>query len=181
MFYHLASRWGPGELDQICWSELDFGSQLISASGKAGGVPGYPRWSQTQRLHCFQKPSRPSNIFKHYANSQAPGYTIRDRGFKRISKALLCPPSEFWQNHPKSHFAFDFVSCGSILLVFGLLFLGGGYTVDPALSCLGRPVDTFILRPGDFFQVHKLLFGSLQHPKRRRASHSSRNLHEGVI
>ena len=127
------------------------------------------------------KPSRPSNIFKHYPNSQAPGYTIRDRGFKRISKALLCPPSEFWQNHPKSHFAFDNVSCGSILLVFGLLFLGGGWTVDPALSCLGRPVDTFILRPGDFFQVHKLLFGSLQHPKRRRASHSSRNLHEGVI
>ena len=127
MFYHLASRWGPGELDQICWSELDFGSQLISASCKAGGVPGYPRWSQPsqlRRLHCFQKPSRPSNIFKHCPNSQAPGCTIRDRGFKRISQALLCPPSEFRQNHSESNFAFDNVSCGSILLVFGLPLLG---------------------------------------------------------
>ena len=178
MFYHLASRWGPGELDQICWSELDFGSQLISASSKAGGVPGYPRWSQTQRLHCFQKPSRPSNIFKHYPNSQAPKQSETE-GSKEYLKLCCAHPLNFGKIPPKAtlHLTMFPVGPSSWCLVFYSL----GWTVDPALSCLGRPVDTFILRPGDFFQVHKLLFGSLQHPKRRRASHSSRNLHEGAI
>ena len=50
----------------------------------------------------------------------------RQRVQENMSKGLLCPPSEFRQNHSESNFAFDNVSCGSILLVFGLLLLGGG-------------------------------------------------------
>ena len=112
MFYRLASRWGPGELDQICWSELDFGSQLISASSKAGGVPGYPRWSQTQRLHCFQKPSRPSNILKHYPNSQVPTQSETE-GSKEYLKLCCAHPLNFGKITPKATLQLTMFPVGS--------------------------------------------------------------------
>ena len=114
MFYHLASRWGPGELDQICWSELDFGSQLISASSKAGGVPGYPRWSQTQRLHCFQ------NHPDHKTFSNTIPTLKQTEGSKEYLKLCCAHPLNFGKITPKAtlHLTMFPVGPASWCLVF---------------------------------------------------------------